>query len=299
MERRTMLPALFLLLVCFKDASAAAEISPDTLLSRELAEDPTLELTDNPLKRIQGSPKEIVTYRCEKACDKKPYKRVLLDKRGRVTYAKRPNIVIKYEYGNQHNMPILSKDDMWGDGRFSTTTYKRDKYGNKTHSVYSNAVRKVDYFEDGGRIQAKESSEEGETFTSTYKNGLLEGSVAVVMMENFRPDGSYYTERTKIINDYRYDYYEGGGLKRIERVVSSGSGSGLKVRETLIKYFNERGFLEAEIREFDRSVKAVEYINQKLDSFGNLIAYDRCNVAGTWGKYSGCETYKTTFTYYK
>ena len=60
MERRTMLPALFLLLVCFKDASAAAEISPDTLLSRELAEDPTLELTDNPLKRIQGSPKEIV-----------------------------------------------------------------------------------------------------------------------------------------------------------------------------------------------------------------------------------------------
>lgn len=280
------------LFFCVQGVSAVA--MPDQLISRTQAEDPTLELTGNPLKKLRGYPRELFVYKCSGSCEETAYKHIKLDRKGRVTYIRVSRHVREFEYGNVHDMPVLLRDDMWGDGNFDKKEYFRDNFGNIIQVQYSDAgLVRNNFFKTTSGFTVKRSHSAGST-VEVYQNGLISEFLSEGLMDFIRSDGSSYKAHGKSFERYIYGYHDNGSLEKIERIVGSERGGESVVSNRHIKYFNVEGFIVAELY----GSKGTEYIDLKVDSKGNLVFYKLCNVAGGWGKYSSCQAYETKISYY-
>lgn len=280
------------LFFCAQVVSAVA--MPDQLVSRRQAEDPTLELTENPLKKLRGYPKELLQYKCGESCEEVAYKHIKLDRKGRVTYIRVSRHVREFEYGDVHDMPVLLRDDMWGDGSIYKKEYIRDNFGNITQVKYSDVgVVRNSFFKTTSGFSVKRSHSEGST-VEVYQNGLISEFLSEGLVDFIRPDGSSYKAHDKNFERYIYGYHDNGSLEKIERIVGSERGGESVISNRHIKYFNVEGFIVAELY----GSRGTEYIDLKVDSKGNLVFYKLCNVAGEWGKYSSCQAYETKISYY-
>lgn len=287
------------LIAAYSLQSAIAAPFPDYLVSRRLAEDPTLELTENSLVKIKGFPREINIYRCENVCDERPYKHVRLDKAGRVTHYNYFEWAKEYEYGEKHNMPIIVRESMFGDEKFNKKEYIRDDHGNKKYEIYPEGTAEILYSKEGSKIYAQiKSPEGGAGRTEIYQNGLLVEFIGGGMMEHFRPDGTYYMAHVGIREKFTYGYNNDGSLKYIERLSTSESNGTVRINSKEKKYFNLDGFLVAEVSDAGGRVRGVEYIDHKTDPLGNLVHYKQCNVDGAWGKHTKCVSYNIEIVYY-
>ena len=290
--------AIALLLSAWSQVTLGAVWVPDKLLSREQAEDPTLKLMDNPLKRMQGVPKEITTYKCPNVCEEKPYRHVKLDRKGRVIYSQVLSSVDTFEYGKDHDMPLVMKQDIFGDDVFMETHYLRDSYGNIVKEKYNEGLVRISFASSAAGFEVIKNTPNGAEIIETYRNGLQVERIHEGPSTFIRSDGSHYEAPAKKIDRRGFIFSRDGKLDRIEKYRINVKNGVEHVWHKEINYFDENGYLMAELLDREGRKSGVEYINRELDSVGNLIHYKRCNVAGEWGKYSRCESYKTTISYY-
>lgn len=286
---------LFCFLIFFVCAhSVVAGSLPDQLISRQQAKDPTLELTENPLQKLKGSPRELFTYKCDGSCEDKAYKHVKLDRKGRITYIRISRHVREFEYGDVHDMPVLVKDDMWGDGDFDIKKYSRDNFGNIMSWQASDAGVVKNYFsKTPSGYMVRRSGLAGSNL-QIYQGGLISEFVTEGLMDFIRSDGSTFKAQGKEFERYLYSYHGTGALEKIERLVGRERGGESLIYNRHIKYFNTDGFIVGELY----MSRGTQYIDHKVDSHGNLVFYKACNVAGEWGKYSSCQAYETKIAYY-
>lgn len=278
--------------LCMKNVSA--EGLPDQLVSRQQAEDPTLELTENPLHKLKGSPRELFTYRCNDSCEDKAYKHVKLDRKGRVTYIRILRHVREFDCGDVHDMPLLVRDDMWGDGSFQIKNYYRDSFGNIVQEQTSDAgVIRNSFTKTPSGFIVRRSSTSGSN-VQVYQNGLISEFVSEGLRDFIRADGHAYKAYGKNFEKYLYSYHKNGALEKSERIVGREQSGESLVSNRHIKYFRLDGFIVGEVY----MSRGTQYIDHKVDSHGNLVSYKRCSVAGEWGKYSACQAYETKISYY-